>query len=431
MIVDVAHLDAGAYTLGEAPEASFKLAGATLPDRAATTLVERVGQGFVLSIPATFECWIEHRGHALSQREHVDLCEGDSATLRRGDVRFDVALVERELPIHARAPLDRAFWASVIGHAILFIVMLLLIRATPPDSTAESLEHEAAAARFAARVRLPVPAVPKAVDERQGGKRSVGLVTERTNRDGGERGKAAKGRSGRSAPDSRRTALRQPIDVPALDRRIDPIAAARTAGILGLLPARGWAPVDAGSGTAFNPSSSDALLWAGTRELPTAGAGLGLRGEGRGGGGSASGLAGFGSVDLLGHGGGVHGPGSGNATNFEEREGRIPDGILCKITVTGSMDRDVIRRIVRTHINEIRSCYNAGLTRNPGLEGQVTLQFSILATGKVGAAIVESSTIPDTEVGACIVRAAKRWSFPPIPNKSTALVSYPFRLQSR
>ena len=93
------------------------------------------------------------------------------------------------------------------------------------------------------------------------------------------------------------------------------------------------------------------------------------------------------------------------------------------------IDRDMVRRIVRAHINEVRSCYNAGLTKNPSLEGRVLIKFTIIPTGKVSSAMVEENTTKDTAVGNCIAKAVKRWSFPKVA-KGTAIVTYPFRLSA-
>jgi TonB family protein len=98
--------------------------------------------------------------------------------------------------------------------------------------------------------------------------------------------------------------------------------------------------------------------------------------------------------------------------------------------VKGALDRDIIRRIVRAHINEIRYCYNQGLARDPNLDGTVTVDFQILGDGKVGDGKVGKSTMPDAAVGECMVLAVKRWSFPKPVNEGTVEVSYPFELSS-
>jgi hypothetical protein len=99
-----------------------------------------------------------------------------------------------------------------------------------------------------------------------------------------------------------------------------------------------------------------------------------------------------------------------------------------KATVQGALDKDIIRRIVRTHINEVRSCYSAGLKQNPKLAGRVTVNFVISGSGTVASSVVESTTLADTTVGNCIAKAVKRWRFPKPRGGDTVIVSYPFDL---
>lgn len=78
----------------------------------------------------------------------------------------------------------------------------------------------------------------------------------------------------------------------------------------------------------------------------------------------------------------------------------------------GDMDKGVVRRIARAHINEVRHCYAAGLERRPSLRGRVAVQFQVATNGKVTASAVESTTLPDKSVGNCIRSATRRWHYP-------------------
>jgi hypothetical protein len=97
-------------------------------------------------------------------------------------------------------------------------------------------------------------------------------------------------------------------------------------------------------------------------------------------------------------------------------------------TVSGDIDKEVIRRIVRQHLNEVRSCYNQALSRNPNLEGRVVVQFTITDVGSVPKAIVQENATKDSSVARCIADAVERWTFPRGGKSGIALVSYPFML---
>lgn len=143
------------------------------------------------------------------------------------------------------------------------------------------------------------------------------------------------------------------------------------------------------------------------------------------------GTIGLGNVGLIGKGGGGgtgSGYGRGAGAGFGGRGKRVPRVRQAKATVKGALDRDIIRRIVRAHINEVRSCYNAGLTKDPKLEGRVAIDFTIGTTGKVGKSEVDTTTVSDKSVGKCIAKAVKRWKFPRPRGGGVVTVTYPFVL---
>ncbi len=161
-------------------------------------------------------------------------------------------------------------------------------------------------------------------------------------------------------------------------------------------------------------------------------AGLGLVGTGRGGGGTGYGTIGLGNTGLIGKGGGGgsgSGYGRGSGTGFGGQGKRVPRVRQAKAQVSGALDKDIIRRIVRAHINEIRSCYNQGLAQDPNLSGRVNIEFTIGPNGKVLDAKVTASTLTNTTVEGCMEKALKRWKFPKPAGGGKVKVSYPFILQ--
>lgn len=98
-----------------------------------------------------------------------------------------------------------------------------------------------------------------------------------------------------------------------------------------------------------------------------------------------------------------------------------------KATVKGALDKDIVRRIVRAHFNEVRYCYNIGLVKDDALSGKVTIDSTIAATGKVSEAKVDTTTLSDKGVGSCIAKAFKRWEFP--PSSGVVEVEYLFVLE--
>ena len=90
--------------------------------------------------------------------------------------------------------------------------------------------------------------------------------------------------------------------------------------------------------------------------------------------------------------------------------------------------RELIRRIVRPHINEVKWCYAQELSRLPGLAGEIEVQFTIGASGEVVASTLQRSTMGNERVEGCIVEAFRHWSFPRPLGGGVVHMTYPFVL---
>jgi len=133
------------------------------------------------------------------------------------------------------------------------------------------------------------------------------------------------------------------------------------------------------------------------------GGGFGIVGAGRGGGGTGEGTIGLGHL-------------AARVTAAPSTD---------SVTVRGSLDREVIDKIIQRHTNEVRSCYESSSSK-----GLVMVQFTIGHTGEVIASVIQSSTIGSPEIEECITTTVKSWVFPKPANGSIAIVSYPVVLKS-
>jgi len=97
--------------------------------------------------------------------------------------------------------------------------------------------------------------------------------------------------------------------------------------------------------------------------------------------------------------------------------------------VRGSLDKEIIRRIIRRHINEVKDCYEQELASNPTLAGKVMVNFTIAGSGDVIASSLHSSTMNDPRVENCTVQAVRRWQFPKPLGGGSVTVTYPFVLE--
>lgn len=215
----------------------------------------------------------------------------------------------------------------------------------------------------------------------------------------------------------------------------DPDMMARNAGILGMMAQESGHFLASPYGGAFAVGNDSEDVWGGLTGTEVGEAfgvgGLGLVGSGEGGG-TGEGTIGLGNTGLIGSGGGGgsgSGYGRGSGAGFGGRGKKVPRVRQAKADVKGPLDKDIIRRIVRAHINEVRYCYNQGLARDPDMAGRVAVQFTITDAGKVSDSDVADTTLDDEDVEKCIAKAVKRWKFPKPASGGTVVVKYPFVLE--
>jgi hypothetical protein len=154
--------------------------------------------------------------------------------------------------------------------------------------------------------------------------------------------------------------------------------------------------------------------------------GLGVRGAAPGGGGGVGvGTVGIGRVGTLGRGSGnaSYGGASGNLGARADRDVKISSG---KPIILGSLDKEIIRRVVREHMAQIRYCYERELTKTPGIYGKIVMKWIINGQGKVTQAKVAETQMNNKNVESCIARKILTWRFPKPKGGGIVIVNYPF-----
>ena len=92
----------------------------------------------------------------------------------------------------------------------------------------------------------------------------------------------------------------------------------------------------------------------------------------------------------------------------------------------GDIDRNVVRRAIRTHRDEIERCYAAGLKSNPHLGGRFVVRISIAGTGRVSKVEVVESELGAPHVELCITSEIEKWQFPKFGAGDPVIITYPF-----
>jgi TonB family protein len=93
-------------------------------------------------------------------------------------------------------------------------------------------------------------------------------------------------------------------------------------------------------------------------------------------------------------------------------------------------ESDAKRAVHLQASQQLRSCYQTGLTSNPDLAGRVVAKLVISASGVVTEASDAESDLPDPGVRQCVLRALSRVKFPP-PKTGPVTIVYPFRFDPR
>jgi TonB family protein len=435
------------YSIGEAPGAAFP---ATVRGHTGNfDLVTRSPDGSLslcFTRDMTGEVAVEGRAHTLAElaaaghaRQSGDVHSlpipaGARCRVQHGDVSFLVRSVAPARVIASKGEADKPFWIYNGGALAGIGSLLVLMHLVPEDMLGMSLEESDSGNRFVGYLHQPDEApVPEEVPTPSASDDAAGSQS-------GARAAGPEGAMGN--PDASKTAglykMKGPKHaMPQMARVFDPDMDARDAGILGLMQTEAGHFLASPHGGHFAVGNDDEDIWGGLRGTEYGESygvgGLGLVGTGRQGGGTAEGTIGMGNIGTIGRiGGGGTGTqyGRGSSDGFKDRGAKVPRVRAASAVVQGAIDKDIIRRVVRVHINEVSHCYNQGLVRDPNLSGRVAVQFTINATGGVGISVVESSTVKDAAVGQCIAKAVKRWKFPKPDGGGNVIVTYPFVLAS-
>ncbi len=340
---------------------------------------------------------------------------------------FVVRQVRAGKRIAASRPVDkRPIW-FFLGTLLVHLFFLFLFYVVPPNPSALSIDM------LNADLEKMQYLLAVVEEEKQKAKWLQGPSG------GGEQGQKAKGDEGESGKKeepktNQRSAVKGPKDnVNPTIARESAKEMARTVGVLGALQKM--------SGLFEGPTSPFGVENALGRDSESAyggllGAignsggqgGLGMGGTGRGGGSDGQGTYGVGNLGTIGGGrggtGGGYGKGAGGLGG--RSGGGAPQVRAGVAAVTGSLSKEVIRRVVNQHKAEIKFCYESELNKHPDLAGRVVVAFVISPSGAVMSAQVSDSSLRNAEVESCLARKVKTWSFPSPDGGGVVSVSYPF-----
>jgi hypothetical protein len=127
---------------------------------------------------------------------------------------------------------------------------------------------------------------------------------------------------------------------------------------------------------------------------------------------------------------GAEGPGTVAALERGEIGSRQVKGMVTAkmtrtVSIQGGMSREMVKRVIDLHLEEIQYCYESALMENPAIMGRIVYEWKILLSGKVGEVRIASSTVNSHQIHDCIKASIQSWQFPK-PVGTEVVVSYPF-----
>lgn len=432
--------DGEGVTIGSSNDARFPMEDPAIPDDLYPLVVAEAG-GHTVNFTRDMGGLIQDGDRQMSLQEAIDsgfargsahasnsysinLSSRTRVRLDVGSTTFLIHFTDMPVIIGGTWGIDTTPLPFLLTSAAAHILFLLLAMTWPDTAGSLNLDGFQASNRF----------VQLMIEPEQEEEELPDWLNNQGDEEAAAKHKGEEGQAGKEDSEQvdKKMAIQGPADNEDLElKRARDIEIASTAGIAGELQVASlW-------GTSDQSVGSDAIHALGNLQGDSFGeargfGGLGLHGAGRGGGGVSERGIGLANVGTAGRGGGGRGGTSygRGASDLGERSAAVPKIVPGNPTVQGSLDREIIRRVVRQHRQEIRNCYEQELQKNRNLAGRVMVRFTIQPNGSVANAIVRESSLNNATVESCMTRRIQRWVFPEPKGGGIVIVNYPFNLSS-
>ncbi len=307
--------------------------------------------------------------------------------------------------------------------AFTHILMLMLIFTIPESAGALELDGHLANDRFVQMALEPEqhePLKPDWLDKGDDSKASAAHA--------GEEGQAG---DPEETATGKKLAIKGPTDNEDIEiKKLRDQQIAMNAGIAGSFEAQ----LASTLGTGTESIGSDAQHAVGNLDGRDVGAsagfgGLGVTGGRHGGGGIKEGSLGIARVNTKGKHSGDGRYGDGHT--MDDRDATVPGEVVPQpFKFEGSLDREIIKRVIRKNRRALKACYEPELQKNKRLSGEVVVKFTISGQGNVISARTESTTLKNAKVESCVNKRIRRFIFPEPNGGGLVVVRYPFRFSA-
>ncbi|MBK8010515.1 MAG: AgmX/PglI C-terminal domain-containing protein [Deltaproteobacteria bacterium] len=105
--------------------------------------------------------------------------------------------------------------------------------------------------------------------------------------------------------------------------------------------------------------------------------------------------------------------GVGNVSSGRKRETSVRAPSVANVPAAdGDVSRKQLLRLIKGHIPSFRDCYERILKEHEGLEGKMRLTIDVMPSGRGSPVRIESDSVGNKDLRACIVRRSTHWRFP-------------------
>ena len=400
------------FVVPESPDRKYLLLKPDTKGRVYTLYLTREMKGQLSIGGQVYEVeeYVKEKTSDTSGPNPVELDDGDFGVLRFGEVEIVFRFVRPEQQI-ARMPfwkvVDRQVAAAAMV-SVLFQMSFLFWTLLSWDESAERSRRDEA------RQMLQVAVEVEEVEEEL-------LDMGEEEDDVGKQAEGEEGKFGDPEEDQKKESKVPKRDGKMVDK-IDP----KKVGLNDLLSSNNLMGENSAlsnimsEDSGFQNKLAIAMSGTGTEfEMGYGSGGLGFKGTGTGGGGSGYGrIHGLGKIDT----GGGAGVKAGLGKKGTRKVGKFKLG---RGQTAGFCSKRNITEVVRRRAGAIRACYEDRLQVKPDLSGKVTVRWRIELDGKVGSANVLKSSLGDSKVESCVLRAIRRMRFQK-PEGGICIIQWPF-----
>lgn len=162
-----------------------------------------------------------------------------------------------------------------------------------------------------------------------------------------------------------------------------------------------------------------------------AGDDVGSKFKDTGAGGKGTATQGIAGIGTKGRGTGMSEFGTGNGLGAKDQIAIQPGG--AEEEFVGSIDREAVRRAVRSALQSFKACFDREYNKNSKLAGKVVISWEIHERGiaKNAKVVKEKSTLGNATVEECVRSRMLSVIFPEPPGGTIAEVTYPFLFQGQ